>query len=78
MNGQFHHPISHAIERALGQKAQIELAPMQLGDVRATYASTEKLAAAIGYSPPTGIEDGVARFVAWYREHYAGKDGLAA
>ena len=61
----------HAIERALGKKAQIELAPMQQGDVRATYASTEKLRAEIGYAPPTAVETGVARFVEWYRSYYA-------
>ena len=67
-----------AVERALGQKAQIELAPMQPGDVPATYASTEKLRAEIGYVPGTQVEEGVARFVAWYREHYAGRGGKAA
>jgi UDP-glucuronate 4-epimerase len=61
-----------AIERELGRKAQIEFAPMQPGDVRATYASTEKLRAEIGYAPSTPVETGVARFIAWYREHYAG------
>ncbi len=66
----------HAVERALGKKAQIEMAPMQVGDVQATYASTEKLFAEIGYAPPTPIETGVARFVAWYRTQYAG--GIAA
>ncbi len=72
----------HAIERALGRKALIELAPMQPGDVRATYASTDKLRAEIGYAPATTIETGVERFVAWYRSKYAGsgagRDGLAA
>ena len=67
-----------AVERALGAKAQIELAPMQPGDVRATYASTEKLRAEIGYAPATPVEAGVARFVAWYREHYAGRGGGVA
>ena len=61
-----------AIEYELGRKATIELAPMQQGDVQATYASTEKLRADIGYAPATPIEAGVKRFVAWYREHYAG------
>ncbi|MFY9314117.1 MAG: NAD-dependent epimerase [Burkholderiales bacterium] len=68
----------HAIERALGTKAQVELAPMQPGDVQATYASTEKLRAEIGYAPATPIEVGVERFVAWYRAHYAGTSGSAA
>jgi len=67
-----------AIERALGKKAQIELAPMQQGDVRATYASTERLRAEIGYAPATSIDAGVERFVAWYQAHYAGTGGLAA
>jgi len=60
-----------ALERALGKKALIELAPMQPGDVQATYASTEKLRAEIGYAPATPIEAGVERFVAWYKAHYA-------
>jgi UDP-glucuronate 4-epimerase len=62
----------HAVEHALGKKAQIELAPMQVGDVQATYASTEKLRAEIGYAPPTPIEVGVGRFVAWYQARYVG------
>ncbi len=62
----------HAVERAVGRKARIELAPMQQGDVRATFASTEKLRAEIGYAPATTVETGVERFVAWYRSHYAG------
>ena len=62
----------HAVERALGRKARIELAPMQQGDVQATYASTERLRAEIGYAPATSIETGVERFVAWYRAYYAG------
>ena len=67
-----------AVERALGRKAQIELAPMQQGDVRATYASTDRLKAEIGYAPATPIETGVERFIAWYRTHYAGPGGRAA
>ena len=67
-----------AVERALGRKALIERAPMQPGDVRATYASTDKLRAEIGYAPTTPIETGVERFVAWYRAHYGGIGGLAA
>jgi UDP-glucuronate 4-epimerase len=61
-----------AVERALGVKARIEMEAMQQGDVRATYASTEKLRAEIGYAPETPIEVGVERFVTWYRAHYAG------
>ena len=68
----------HAIERALGKKARIELAPMQQGDVQATYASTARLRAEIGYAPSTTIDTGVERFVEWYRSYYAGSGGLAA
>jgi UDP-glucuronate 4-epimerase len=64
-----------AVERTLGAKARIEMEPMQPGDVRATYASTEKLRAEIGYSPETPIEVGVERFVAWYRAHYVSGSG---
>ncbi len=67
-----------AIEGALDRKAQIELAPMQQGDVRATYASTQKLRAEIGYAPATSIQTGVERFIAWYKSHYAGVGGRAA
>jgi UDP-glucuronate 4-epimerase len=68
----------HAIENALGRKAQIELAPMQQGDVQATYAATERLRAEIGYAPATPVEAGVGRFVAWYRAYHAGAGGIAA
>jgi UDP-glucuronate 4-epimerase len=67
-----------AVERALGVKAEIQLEPMQQGDVRATYASTEKLRAEIGYAPATPVEVGVERFVAWYKAHYADRTGTAA
>ena len=60
-----------ALERELGMKALIEYAPMQPGDVRSTCASTEKLRAEIGYAPATPLQAGVARFIAWYRSHYA-------
>jgi len=58
-----------AIERELGVTAQIELAPMQPGDVQATCASTEKLRAEIGYAPATPVRAGVARFIAWYKTY---------
>ncbi|MCC6210587.1 MAG: NAD-dependent epimerase/dehydratase family protein [Burkholderiales bacterium] len=61
-----------ALERELGRSARIELAPMQAGDMRETCASTERLRAAIGYAPATPLQEGVARFIAWYRAHYAG------
>ena len=64
-----------ALEAALGRKAVLDLLPMQPGDVAATEADTTALARATGFSPQTPIEEGVKRFVAWYREYYqaAGK-----
>lgn len=59
------------IEAALGHKANRVLRLMQPGDVPATYADVSKLAAAVGFAPKTPIEDGIGRFVAWYRAHYA-------
>jgi len=60
----------HAFEKALGKKAKLELLPMQPGDVRATEADTSALEALTGYRPSTSVEEGVRRFVAWYREYY--------
>ncbi|QJR15667.1 NAD-dependent epimerase [Usitatibacter palustris] len=59
-----------AIEAALGMKATLDLLPMQAGDVPATEADTSALEAAVGFRPSTTVEEGVRRFVAWYREYY--------
>jgi UDP-glucuronate 4-epimerase len=59
-----------ALESALGKKAKLDLLPMQPGDVLATEADTRDLEAATGFKPKTPVEEGVKRFVAWYREHY--------
>ncbi|QAY94915.1 UDP-glucuronate 5-epimerase [Methylovirgula ligni] len=59
-----------AVERALGKKAERKLLPMQMGDVPATFANTDLLEKLTGYRPATSVEEGVPRFVAWYREHY--------
>jgi len=48
---------------------------MQPGDVRTTYASIDRLARATGFAPHTSLEDGLARFVAWYRDYYRVGDG---
>jgi UDP-glucuronate 4-epimerase len=60
----------HALEAALGKKALLNLLPMQPGDVQATEADTSALNAATGFAPATPVEEGIGRFVAWYREHY--------
>jgi UDP-glucuronate 4-epimerase len=58
------------LEKSLGMTASKRLVDMQPGDVPATYADVDALAHDVGFKPATPIEDGVARFVAWYREFY--------
>ena len=57
-------------EECLGVKAKLDLLPMQPGDVEATAADITLLNEAVGFHPSTPIEEGVKRFVAWYREFY--------
>jgi UDP-glucuronate 4-epimerase len=59
-----------AIETAVGKKAKLELLPMQAGDVVATEADTSALEGATGFKPATPVEEGVRRFVEWYRGYY--------
>jgi UDP-glucuronate 4-epimerase len=58
------------IESCIGKKAQMNLLPMQPGDVQATYADVDALVKDVDYKPTTSIEDGVANFVEWYRDFY--------
>ncbi len=58
------------IEKAVGKIATKNMLPMQPGDVPATFADIEDLKADIGFEPKTPIEEGVKRFVAWYRVYY--------
>ncbi|MEA3333591.1 MAG: NAD-dependent epimerase [Pseudomonadota bacterium] len=58
------------IEKSLGKKAEMELLPMQPGDVPATYADVADLQAAVDFSPKTPLETGIKEFVKWYREYY--------
>ena len=58
------------IEDALGKKAEKRLLPLQDGDVPATYANTQALNDWVGFVPGTGVQDGIGRFVAWYRDYY--------
>ena len=58
------------LERALGRKAALEMHPMQPGDVKATYADTAALAAAVGFAPSTPLEQGLQRFADWFRQYY--------
>jgi UDP-glucuronate 4-epimerase len=59
-----------AIEKTLGKKAEMNLLPLQAGDVPDTWADTESLANDVGYQPSTTIEVGVKNFVEWYLEFY--------
>ncbi|MEW6544255.1 MAG: NAD-dependent epimerase [Nitrospirota bacterium] len=58
------------LEKALGRKAEKRLLPLQPGDVPATCAEVEDIAAAVGFKPATPIEVGVQRFVDWYKAYY--------
>ncbi len=59
-----------ALENALGKKAERNLQPIQPGDVPATYADVDDLIADVGFRPSTSIEDGINKFVEWYRSYY--------
>lgn len=58
------------LERALGRKAKLDMKPMQPGDVKATYADTRRLAAAVGFAPSIPLQEGLARFAQWFKSHY--------
>jgi UDP-glucuronate 4-epimerase len=55
-----------AMERAFGKEAKLQLQPMQPGDVKATYADTSALRAAVGFAPSTPLDVGLARFAEWF------------
>jgi UDP-glucuronate 4-epimerase len=58
------------LEAELGRKARLNLLPLQPGDVPDTYADVQALIDDVGYRPQTTLEEGIPRFVAWYREYY--------
>ena len=58
------------LEQQLGRVAQKNMLDIQPGDVPATYADVDDLSRDVGFKPETRIEDGIARFVTWYREYY--------
>jgi len=59
-----------ALEKSLGQTATKNMLPMQPGDVPATYADVDDLARDVHFKPATPIEEGIQRFVDWYKEYY--------
>ena len=69
------HPVEllryiEVIEETVGRKAKLEMLPMQPGDVPDTCAAVEALMNDIGYRPSTTVEEGIPRFVEWYRDYY--------
>jgi UDP-glucuronate 4-epimerase len=60
----------NALEDQLGKKAIMEMLPMQPGDVPATQADVSRLEHDVGFKPATKVEDGIAKFVKWYRDYY--------
>ena len=58
------------LEEKLQRRATLNLMPMQPGDVTATDADTDTTGDVLGYRPKVGVEEGVARFVDWYRDYY--------
>jgi UDP-glucuronate 4-epimerase len=58
------------LEAQLGRKAELNLLPLQPGDVPDTSADVQALSDAVGYRPDTPVEVGMKRFVDWYREYY--------
>ena len=70
-----HQPIElmsfiEAIEAAVGREAVKNFLPLQAGDVPATHADVEELAAWTGFRPATPVDEGVRRFVDWYRKYF--------
>ncbi|HXI38023.1 MAG TPA: NAD-dependent epimerase/dehydratase family protein, partial [Burkholderiales bacterium] len=70
-----HEPVAlldyiRTLERVLGKKAKLKLKPMQPGDVKATYADTKALRAAVGFAPRTPLAAGLERFAQWFKSYY--------
>ena len=59
-----------SIENALGKKIEKNLLPLQAGDVPATYANVDDLVRDLDYKPATPVQEGIDKFVAWYREFF--------
>lgn len=58
------------LETCLGKKAKKNMLPMQEGDVPVTYADVDDLITDVGFKPSTSVEDGVRKFVTWYKEYF--------
>ncbi len=60
----------HIIEEQLGKKAEIEFLPMQAGDIAETFADVEETTRLTGFKPKTTINEGVPKFVQWFKDYY--------
>ena len=58
------------LEACLGRQAEIQYLPLQPGDVPDTYANVDDLVRDVGFKPNTDVEQGIDRFVAWYRDYF--------
>lgn len=58
------------LEEACGRKAQVEMQPMQPGDVERTYADIDAIQRDLGYRPTTAIEAGIPKFVGWFKDYH--------
>lgn len=58
------------LEKETGKKALLDPKPMQIGDVKETFADISAIERDCGFRPTTTIDEGVPRFVAWYREYH--------
>ncbi|SEN29200.1 UDP-glucuronate 4-epimerase [Terribacillus saccharophilus] len=72
---EFIHTLEKCLSNALGEKVEFikEFEPFKKGDVPATYASTDKLHAAIGFKPETSLQEGLQKFADWYVSYYIEK-----
>lgn len=59
-----------ALEQPLSRTAEEEFLPLQPGDVPETYANVDDLVSEFDYKPSTTVQEGIKRFVAWYREYF--------
>jgi UDP-glucuronate 4-epimerase len=69
------HPVKlmdfiHTIETAIGKEAEMQMLPMQKGDVHTTYADTSKFERVFGYKAHTDLKQGISQFIEWYKEFY--------
>lgn len=59
-----------ALESSLGVKAEIEMLPMQAGDVKETFADIDPIRRDVGYEPTTALNEGIPKFIEWYRDYF--------